>query len=429
MTPNTFEALPLAAPIQQALADRGYTTPSPIQAQAIPLLLAGRDLLGCAQTGTGKTAAFSLPILNALCRKPAKLRPRSARVLVLTPTRELAGQVGKSLETYGAHLKIRHALVYGGVGQNPQVRAMQHGVEVLVACPGRLLDLVEQRHVDLSQVEFFVLDEVDRMLDMGFQRDVQRIVDLLPKRRQSLFFSATMAGPIVKLAHEILNNPATVSIDPEVTTADKVEQEVCFVAKDHKKPLLLQRLSRQGPGQLTIVFSRTKHGANKLAKQISQAGFEAEAIHGNRSQAQRERTLDKFRAGKLPVLVATDVAARGVDVKAVTLVINFDLPNEPEAYVHRIGRTGRAGATGHAVSFCCPDELEYLRDIEKLIRKELAVDKSQDWHLDGMKRMPAHAVAMKAKKGGGQGRSNGSRSGGRRRSRNRSRSHAGASRS
>ncbi|MDX1679170.1 MAG: DEAD/DEAH box helicase [Akkermansiaceae bacterium] len=418
MTPTPFEALPLAAPLQRALADRGYTTPSPIQAQSIPLLLQGRDLLGCAQTGTGKTAAFSLPILDAICRNPSKPRPKSARVLVLTPTRELAGQVGKSLETYGAHLNIRHALVYGGVNQNPQVRAMQHGVDVLVACPGRLLDLIDQRFIDLSQVEFFVLDEVDRMLDMGFQRDVQRIVDLLPKRRQSLFFSATMAAPIVKLAHEILNDPATVTIEPEVTTADKVEQEVCFVAKENKRPLLFDRLSRQGPGELAIVFSRTKHGANKLAKQISQAGYEAEAIHGNRSQAQRERTLTKFRAGKLPVLVATDVAARGVDVKAVTLVVNFDLPNESEAYVHRIGRTGRAGATGHAVSFCSPDEREYLRDIEKLIRKELAVDESHDWHLDGLKRMSAHAKAPKAKK---PGKDNGSRNRGRRRRRSRAR--------
>jgi len=400
MTPNTFEALPLAAPIQRALAERGYTTPSPIQAQAIPILLQGRDLLGCAQTGTGKTAAFSLPILDALHRNPRKCIPTCARVLVLTPTRELASQVGKSLETYGTHLNFRHALVYGGVGQNPQVSAMRRGVDVLVACPGRLLDLVQQGHIDLSRVEFFVLDEVDRMLDMGFQRDVQKIVDLLPRRRHSLFFSATLAAPIVKLAHEILVNPATVTIEPEVTTAEKVEQQVCFVAKEDKKALLLHKLARQRQGELTMVFSRTKHGANKLAKQISDAGFQAEAIHGNRSQAQRDRTLDKFRAGKLPVLVATDVAARGVDVKAVTLVVNFDLPNEPEAYVHRIGRTGRAGATGHAVSFCCPDEREYLRDIEKLIRQEIPVDKSQEWHLDGMDRLSSQVVTAKSKSAG-----------------------------
>ncbi|MFK7852120.1 MAG: DEAD/DEAH box helicase [Akkermansiaceae bacterium] len=420
MTPNTFEALPLAAPIQRALAERKYTTPSPIQAQAIPLLLEGRDLLGGAQTGTGKTAAFSLPILDALERKPLKPRSKTARVLVLTPTRELATQVGKSLETYGAYMKINHALVFGGVGQRPQVNAMRRGVDVLVACPGRLLDLIDQGYVDLSQVEFFVLDEVDRMLDMGFQRDVQRIVSLLPKRRQSLFFSATLAPPIVKLAREILRDPATVSIEPDVTTAEKVDQQVCFVTKENKRPLLLQRLKAQKPGELSIVFSRTKHGANKLAKQLSGNGVDAEAIHGNRSQAQRDRTLTKFRAGKLPVLVATDVAARGVDVKAVTLVVNFDLPNEPEAYVHRIGRTGRAGATGHAVSFCSPDEREYLRDIEKLIRKEITLDVTQDWHMEGMSRLAANAPkSKKSSNGNGRSGSRNRRSSGGNRSRRR----------
>lgn len=388
MTTTTFEALPLAAPIQRALAERNYTQPSPIQAQAIPLLLEGRDLLGCAQTGTGKTAAFSLPILHALHTHPRRPRPKTARVLVLTPTRELATQVGKSLETYGAHLNISHALVFGGVGQRPQVDAMRRGVDVLVACPGRLLDLVDQRYVDLSEVDFFVLDEVDRMLDMGFQRDVQRIVSLLPKKRQSLFFSATLAPQIVKLSHEILRDPATVSIEPEVTTAERINQEVCFVTKENKRSLLMEFLRKQDRGELAIVFSRTKHGANKLAKQIAAEGIQAEAIHGNRSQAQRDRTLDKFRAGRLPVLVATDVAARGVDVKAVTLVVNFDLPNEPEAYVHRIGRTGRAGAEGHAVSFCSDDEREYLRDIERLIRQEIPLNESHEWHIASMRKMP-----------------------------------------
>ena len=384
MTPNTFEALPLAAPLQRALSERQYTTPSPIQAQAIPLLLEGRDLLGCAQTGTGKTAAFSLPILHALHTNPRPLRPKSPRVLVLTPTRELATQVGKSLETYGKHIKIKHALVYGGVGQRPQVNAMRSGVDVLVACPGRLLDLIDQGHVNLTSVDFFVLDEVDRMLDMGFQRDVQRIVALLPKKRQSLFFSATLAPAMVKLAHTILVDPATVSIAPETTTAEKVEQRVSFVEREDKRPLLIKLLSEQKEGELTIVFARTKHGSDKLARMISKEGFPAEAIHGNRSQPQRDRTLEKFRQGKIPVLVATDVAARGVDVKAVTLVVNFDLPNEPEAYVHRIGRTGRAGATGHAVSFCCADERDYLRDIEKLIGNQISVDSDHDWHLDSL---------------------------------------------
>ncbi|MCB1995772.1 MAG: DEAD/DEAH box helicase [Rhodoferax sp.] len=392
-----YSSLALADPLKRAVADMGYENMTPIQAQAIPVVLAGQDVMGAAQTGTGKTAAFSLPILDALHRNPRGLRPKTARVLVLTPTRELATQVGKSLETYGAHLRTRHALIYGGVGQQPQVNAMRKGVDVLVACPGRLLDLIQQGHVDLSGVGFFVLDEVDRMLDMGFLRDVQRIVSLLPGRRQSLFFSATLAPPIVKLAHEILRDPASVTIEPEVTTAEKVEQHVCFVAKENKRDLLLDRLARQQPGELSIVFSRTKHGANKLAKQIAQAGFEAEAIHGNRSQAQRDRTLDKFRAGRLPVLVATDVAARGVDVKAVTLVVNYDLPNEPEAYVHRIGRTGRAGATGRAVSFCSPDEREYLRDIEKLIRQEIPVDQDQRWHLSGIDRLPTRPPERKAR--------------------------------
>jgi ATP-dependent RNA helicase RhlE len=300
---------------------------------------------------------------------------------VLTPTRELATQVGKSLETYGKYIKIKHALVYGGVGQRPQVNAMRGGVDVLVACPGRLLDLIDQGHINLSSVDFFVLDEVDRMLDMGFQRDVQRIVSLLPKKRQSLFFSATLAPAMVNLAHTILVDPVTVSIAPETTTAEKVEQRVCFIERENKRDLLLKLLGEQKPGELTIVFSRTKHGSDKLARMISKDGIPAEAIHGNRSQPQRDKTLERFRQGKVPVLVATDVAARGVDVKAVTLVVNFDLPNEPEAYVHRIGRTGRAGATGHAASFCCPDERDYLRDIEKLIGNSLTVDADQDWHL------------------------------------------------
>jgi len=380
MTSNTFEALPLAAPIQRALSERNYITPSPIQAEAIPHLLKGRDLLGCAQTGTGKTAAFSLPILHALHENPKRLQARSPRVLVLTPTRELATQVGKSLETYGAHLKISHALVFGGVGQNPQVRAMRRGVDVLVACPGRLLDLIEQGHIRLDGVEFFVLDEVDRMLDMGFLRDVKRIVSLLPKKRQSLFFSATLAGNIVELSHTILRDPVTVTIAPKTTTAEKVEQRVCFVERENKRNLLIEILGKQKPGELAVVFSRTKHGANKLARHLNQSGISSEAIHGNRSQSQRDKTLDRFRAGKLPVLVATDVAARGVDVKAVTLVVNFDLPNEPEAYVHRIGRTGRAGESGQAVSFCSTEERDQLRDIEKLIQQQVAVDENHQWH-------------------------------------------------
>ena len=417
MTPNAFDALPLAAPLHRALRELNYTTPSPIQAQAIPLLLEGRDLLGCAQTGTGKTAGFALPILHALHTRPRQPRPRSCRTLVLAPTRELAAQVGKSFATYGKQVNFRQTLVYGGVGQVPQVNAMRGGVDVLVATPGRLLDLIDQKHIDLSQVEFFVLDEVDRMLDMGFLRDVKRIVSMLPAKRQSLFFSATLAPEIVNLAHTILRDPAHVSVTPETTTAEKIDQQVCFLKRDGKRPLLEQLLRAQAAAagqKLTIVFSRTKHGANKLAKSLCAAGFPADAIHGNKSQAQREKALDRFKKGLTPVLVATDVAARGVDVREVGLVVNFDLPNEPESYVHRIGRTARAGADGRAVSFCSEDELEYLREIEKTIRMAIPRWDGHDWHeqslADSHERAKAGArpVAKNqaaASQGGGRGRS------------------------
>jgi ATP-dependent RNA helicase RhlE len=417
MTPTAFEALPLAAPLHRVLRELEYTTPSPIQAQAIPLLLQGRDLLGCAQTGTGKTAGFALPILHALHENPRQVRPKGCRTLVLTPTRELAAQVGKSFTTYGKHIRFSQTLVYGGVGQVPQVNAMLRGVDVLVATPGRLLDLIDQRHIDLSQVEFFVLDEVDRMLDMGFLRDVKRIVSLLPAKRQSLFFSATLAPNIVDLARTILRDPAHVSITPETTTAEKIDQKVCFIARESKRPLLEQLLRGQSnaAGQkLTIVFSRTKHGANKLAKSLCASGFPADAIHGNKSQAQREKALERFKKGLTPVLVATDVAARGVDVKDVGLVINFDLPNEPEAYVHRIGRTARAGAEGRAVSFCSEDELEYLRDIEKIIKMPIPRWDAHDWHIESLAdrhsrgKSGASAVA-KPSGNGGRGRSRGRR--------------------
>jgi ATP-dependent RNA helicase RhlE len=423
MTATTFAALPLAAPLQRVLQELQYNTPSPIQEQAIPLLLDGRDLLGCAQTGTGKTASFALPILHGLHKNPAKAKPKSCRVLVLAPTRELALQVGKSFATYGKYVPFRHTLIYGGVGQNPQVQAMQRGVDVLVACPGRLLDLIDQGHVDLSQVEYFVLDEVDRMLDMGFLRDVKRIVNLLPAKRQSLFFSATLAPNIVELANSILRNPANVSITPETTTAEKIDQQVCFVTKESKRPLLEQLLRGQADAstqKLTIVFSRTKHGANKLAKSLSAAGFPSDAIHGNKSQAQREKALDRFKKGLTPILVATDVAARGVDVKEVGLVVNFDLPNEPEAYVHRIGRTARAGAEGRAVSFCSEDELEYLRDIEKIIRIPIPRWDNHNWHEEGIAdrhlrgvRTPGAAPRPGGQRGGqrrGQGGGNRQRS-------------------
>lgn len=384
MIATTFAALPLAAPLQRALEELSYTVPSPIQAQAIPILLEGRDLLGCAQTGTGKTASFALPILHRLQAHAVSPKPKGCRTLVLAPTRELAVQVGQSFSKYGKHLRLRQTLIYGGVGQQPQISAMRGGVDILVATPGRLLDLIQQGFISLAAVEFFVLDEVDRMLDMGFLRDVQKIVAMLPAQRQSLFFSATLAPNIVQLAEKILRQPARVSIEPETTTAERVEQQVCFVDRGHKFLLLeslLQHQVVQSEARLTIVFSRTKHGANKLAKSLSAAGLAAEAIHGNKSQAQREKTLERFRRGLIPVLVATDVAARGVDVKDVGLVVNYDLPHEPEAYVHRIGRTGRAGAAGRAVSFCCDEELDDLRMIEKLIRGSIPVCSDHIWHV------------------------------------------------
>jgi ATP-dependent RNA helicase RhlE len=418
MTPTTFEAMPLAAPLHRVLRELEYHTPSPIQAQAIPLLLEGRDLLGCAQTGTGKTAGFALPILNALHENPRPSKPKSARTLVLAPTRELAVQVAKSFATYGKHVRFRQTMIYGGVGQNPQVAAMRGGVDVLVATPGRLLDLIEQRHVDLSGVEFFVLDEVDRMLDMGFLRDVKKIVSMIPAKRQSLFFSATLAPNIVQLAETILRNPAHVSIQPETTTAERIEQKVCFVTKDGKRPLLEQLLAEQSAAsdaKLTIVFSRTKHGANKLAKSLCAAGFQADAIHGNKSQAQREKALDRFRKGLTPVLVATDVAARGVDVKDVGLVVNYDLPNEPEAYVHRIGRTGRAGADGLSVSFCSDEEFDYLREIEKIIRMPVPIWTGHDHHDASIAERYARGgrgSVQQRPQGGGRGGFRGNSSGG-----------------
>ena len=409
MTPTTFKELALATPIQRALAEQNYVTPSPIQAQSIPILLKGRDLLGIAQTGTGKTAAFSLPILNALHENPRRPQRKTARVLVLTPTRELATQISQSFDSYGRNMRFRKTLIFGGVGKNPQINAMKPGVDVLVACPGRLLDHMNEGALDLSGVEFFVLDEVDRMLDMGFLRDVKKIVAALPRKKQSLFFSATLAPTIKDLAHQILVNPASVSIEPEKTTAEKVDQRVCFIDKGSKKDLLLRHLADQRGQGLTIIFSRTKHGANKLCKSINSHGFEAEAIHGNRSQAQRDRTLEKFKKGTLPILVATDVAARGVDVKDVTLVINMDLPNEADSYVHRIGRTGRAGATGSAVSYCAPEEHEFLMDIEKLIQQKIPVESDHPYHHDELASLHSRGIKSpeSTRDNGGQKRSAG----------------------
>jgi ATP-dependent RNA helicase RhlE len=368
----TFASLQLAEPILRALADKKYTHPSPIQAQAIPHLLAGRDILGCAQTGTGKTAAFALPILHRLAAQPRPPVSREPRVLILTPTRELAAQIGDNVARYGRHLHISHTVIFGGVGQNPQVEALRRGVDIAVATPGRLLDLKSQGHIDLRRVEVFVLDEADRMLDMGFAPDVKRIIAALPYKRQSLLFSATMPDEIRSIAENLLRDPARVAVAPVATTVEQVSQHVCHVQNANKLSLLVHLLDRH-PDGLVLVFSRTKHGANRLVARLDRQGVPAAAIHGNKSQSARTRALEEFRNGDTRVLVATDIAARGIDVKGISLVVNYDIPVEPEAYVHRIGRTARAGANGTAISLCDPQERASLRDIQRLIRQEIPV--------------------------------------------------------
>jgi ATP-dependent RNA helicase RhlE len=371
----SFAEFGLAQPLLRAVAAEGYTQPTPIQTQAIPHVLAGRDLLGCAQTGTGKTAAFALPILHRLARPADAPRGsvRCCRVLVLSPTRELAAQIGESFATYGRHTGLRHTVVFGGVGQQPQVRALHRGVDVLVATPGRLLDLMNQGYVDLAGLETFVLDEADRMLDMGFLPDLRRIIARLPARRQTLFFSATMPPDIERLAGAILRDPVRIRIAPVQATTELIEQSVCFVMKQHK-PRLLAKLLKVGEVTRALVFTRTKHGADRVARQLGRHGIRAEAMHGDKSQPARQRTLANFRSNRPPVLVATDLAARGIDVEGISHVFNYDLPHEPETYVHRIGRTGRAGATGIAIAFCDHDERAYLKDIQRLIQRTLAVE-------------------------------------------------------
>jgi ATP-dependent RNA helicase RhlE len=369
LTHTTFAEFGLADPIMRALGARGHTTPTPIQAQAIPHFLAGRDLLGIAQTGTGKTAAFALPILDRLARNPIQGR-RRPRALVLAPTRELAIQIGDEFRAYGQGLPIRHMVIFGGVGQRPQVDALTRGVDVVVATPGRLLDLMNQRLLMLDAVEVLVLDEADRMLDMGFVRDVRKIVGALPRRRQSVLFSATMPDEIARLSGEMLDDPVRVEVTPQATPVEVIAQSVHHVEAKGKTALLAKILADPAVSRV-IVFSRTKHKANRVAEDLTKRGIEAEAIHGNKSQGARQRALSRFRTGEARVLVATDIAARGIDVVGVTHVVNYELPNEPEAYVHRIGRTARAGAGGTAISFCDPSEREYLRDIERLIRRRL----------------------------------------------------------
>jgi len=375
---KTFEEMDLIAPLQRALKDEQYKTPTPIQAKTIPVAVSGRDVLGCAQTGTGKTAAFALPILNHLGQRNRKAVSQRPFVLVLAPTRELAIQISSSFSTYGKHLKLRQALVYGGVGQATQVRAMNRGAHILVATPGRLLDLMDQGHINLAQIEMVVLDEADRMLDMGFLPDVKRILSRLPRKRQTFFYSATMSPTIVDLAKRMLTQPVNVKIQSNSVSVDKIEQKVLFLRRDQKQESLRKIVAAEDAGQV-LVFTRTKRGADVVARKLDQSGINTAAIHGNKSQNARQRALEAFRKYRVQVLVATDVAARGIDVDGITHVINFDIPMDPESYVHRIGRTGRAGASGIAISFCTEGERRELREIQKLLGSSvrLIMDHSQ----------------------------------------------------
>ncbi len=374
-----FHDLKLIDPLLRAVREAGYETATPIQQQAIPILLQGKDLIGAAQTGTGKTAAFSLPMLQKLAERPYPGRRVPIRALILTPTRELASQIGDNIATYGRYLKIKHAVIFGGVGQNPQVTALRNGVDILVATPGRLLDLMGQGHVRLNDLEIFVLDEADRMLDMGFIHDVRRVIKALPRERQTLLFSATMPQEIQQLAHQILRSPALVEVTPHSTTVEKIDQSVYFVGKKDKPALLVHLLNTNRDIRRVLVFTRTKHGANKVVEKLERARIQAEAIHGNKSQTARERALANFKNGRTRVLVATDIASRGIDVDDVTHVINYDLPYEPESYVHRIGRTARAGASGSAFSFCDGEERKLLNAIEKLIRLRVPVSATPEF--------------------------------------------------
>jgi ATP-dependent RNA helicase RhlE len=367
----TFKELGLAEPILKALEAEGYTHPTPIQEQSIPILLKGKDLLGVAQTGTGKTAAFGIPILHQLYEGIGLSQTkRKVKALIVTPTRELAIQIGESFTAYGKHTGLKNTVIFGGVKQGKQVNALRGGVDILIATPGRLLDLMNQGFISFRDLEHVVLDEADQMLDMGFIHDIKKIIAKLPPKRQSLFFSATMPKDIVELSKKMLGDFERVTIKPEQATAEKVEQGVYFVSKSNK-PKLLVHLLEQQPNESVLVFSRTKHGANKIVKKLGQADIRSAAIHGNKSQTARQKALGDFKDGKLKVLVATDIAARGIDVEELSLVVNYDLPNVSETYVHRIGRTGRANASGIALSFCDRDEKPYLRDIEKLIKQEV----------------------------------------------------------
>ena len=377
----SFEKLNLIEPILRALKNEGYAAPTPIQEKSIPLMLERKDLLGCAQTGTGKTAAFAIPILQLLHQDELYVKgPSGIKALILTPTRELAIQIGDSFAAYGRHLRLSHAVIFGGVSQRPQTDALRHGVDILIATPGRLLDLMNQRFVKLQHLKMLVLDEADRMLDMGFIHDVKKIISRVPEKRQTILFSATMPSEIATLANTILKNPSRVEVTPVSSTANTITQAVYFVEKKDKRKLLLHLL--QDKTIVTaLVFARTKHGADRVAKDLVRSGVRAEAIHGNKSQGARQRALSNFKSQQTRVLVATDIAARGIDVEELSHVINYELPNVPETYVHRIGRTGRAGAQGISLSFCDEEEKEYLHDIHKLIKKTIPVVEDQPFHM------------------------------------------------
>ncbi|MEJ7694662.1 DEAD/DEAH box helicase [Daejeonella sp.] len=393
----SFEDLKLIEPILRALKTEGYTIPTPIQEQSIPIILDRKDLLGCAQTGTGKTAAFAIPILQILeGGKIYDKSPRAIKCLILTPTRELAIQIGESFGAYGRHTGMKHTVIFGGVSQGSQVSALKSGIDILIATPGRLLDLINQKFVHLHHLKIFVLDEADRMLDMGFINDVKKIITKIPQKRQTLFFSATMPPEIQKLANTILVDPEKVEVTPVSSTADTIDQSIFFVEKGDKKKLLIHLLSDKAV-KSALIFTRTKHGADKIVKDLVKAGVKTEAIHGNKSQNARQKALSNFKTGQLKALIATDIAARGIDIEELSHVINYELPNVPETYVHRIGRTGRAGSSGIALSFCDDEEMEYLKDIEKLISRSIPVVEDQPYHMKGA----AYLLSQSTKKKGG----------------------------
>ncbi|HEX3009671.1 MAG TPA: DEAD/DEAH box helicase [Bacteroidales bacterium] len=389
----SFEQLNLIKPILTALKNEGYTQPTPIQQQAIPIVLKGKDLLGCAQTGTGKTAAFAIPVLQLLQQeRETNGNNHKIKALILTPTRELAIQIGESFTAYGKHTHIKHTVIFGGVSQKAQTNALSQGVDVLIATPGRLLDLMNQKYISLKHITMFVLDEADRMLDMGFIHDVKKVLLQLPNQRQSLFFSATMPPEISKLADTILKNPEKVAVTPVSSTVDKITQELYYVDQKNKKSLLIHLLKDQSI-VTALVFTRTKHGADKVSRDLVKAGIKAEAIHGNKSQNARQRALTNFKSKETRVLVATDIAARGIDVEELTHVINFELPNVAETYVHRIGRTGRAGLSGVAISFCDASERPFLKDIHKLIAKSITVIEEHPYPVEAPSRVAVEKPA------------------------------------